>query len=370
MSWKLLLLVLSMVQADKNDDQCQPWSFYNDTLQECQCYEIPALTSHYVTTHRDFIIQCSERKVEMNVAFCMTHERDGTFIGDCHTYLNKPNAILVDGMYVSLPDNISELNDFMCGKINRKGRICRECIDGFAPSMTSLGYECSNCTINGNYGVLFYLFLEFVPITSFYLVVLLFKVSLTSPPMTYCVMYSQTALFYLSLSPMAIILRSNHERVFAKILMTFHGIWSLDFFRYVVPPFCVSPKLKFIHVFFLRYISAIYPLLMIALTWLFIQICSHNFKPLVLLCSKLSCLKLKTEIADIFATFFLLSYTKLCFTSMMVLANTTIYNANSAQSHKYVRIDPNIPFFGKEHIPYVVVLLQSCLYLDCYQLCC
>ena len=93
-------------------------------------------------------------------------------------------------MYVQLPDNISELNDYMCGPMNRKGRVCSECIDGFAPSVTSIGYECSNCTDTW-YGVPLYLFLEFVPITMFYLAVLVFQISVTSAPMTCCVMYSQ-----------------------------------------------------------------------------------------------------------------------------------------------------------------------------------
>ena len=40
--------------------------------------------------------------------------------------------------------------------------ICSECIDGFAPAITSLGYQCSSCTQSAWYGVPLFLVLEFV----------------------------------------------------------------------------------------------------------------------------------------------------------------------------------------------------------------
>ncbi len=67
----------------------------------------------------------------------MTTEELGTFVSDCAAYSSKVNITVVSGMYIQLPNNISELNDFMCGPVNRKGRVCNECIDGFAPSVIS-----------------------------------------------------------------------------------------------------------------------------------------------------------------------------------------------------------------------------------------
>ena len=94
---------------------------------------------------------------------------------------------------------------------------------------------------------------------------------------------------------------------------------------------CLSYNLKFIHVYFLNYVSAIYPLLLIVLTWLTVHY--YNLKPLVRLQNKLNYLKTrrdsKATIIDIFATFFLLSYSKLCFTSMMFFIPTTIYTAGN-----------------------------------------
>ena len=44
-------------------------------------------------------------------------------------------------VYLDLPGNLTDLNDFMCYPMNRKGLICSECIDGFAPAITSLAWQ-------------------------------------------------------------------------------------------------------------------------------------------------------------------------------------------------------------------------------------
>ena len=93
-----------------------------------------------------------------------------------------------DGLhwYIQLPDNISELNDYMCGPLNRKGRLCSECKDGYGLATTSVGFqyfECSKCAGTW-YGVPLFLFLEMFPLTVLYLVILLVQVNITSSSIT------------------------------------------------------------------------------------------------------------------------------------------------------------------------------------------
>ena len=92
--WLFVIIVCSsLVQANH---QCRPWSFYNDTLQDCQCYQ----TFPTYRTHHDFIVECSQiERVVINAEYCLTNEMDGTFIGKCVTYLINKNAMIVDGIY-------------------------------------------------------------------------------------------------------------------------------------------------------------------------------------------------------------------------------------------------------------------------------
>ena len=343
-----------LVQAEEYDE-CHPWSFYNDTLHHCQCYE--SVQDHML---RISLTECLERKISIYIGQCMTTEQLGTFFSDCAPYTPKVNVSVVNGMYIQLPNNISELNDFMCGPMNRKGRVCSECIDGFAPSVISPWYECANCT-GAWYGIPLYLFLELLPITLFYLAVLVFRISVISPPLTTCVMYSQLLVYSFTGNSSIVILKSSHAYTFVKILVMFHGIWNLDFFRSILPPFCVSPNLNNIHVAFLGYVSALYPVLLICFTWVCIQLYSHDCQPFVWLWKRLCCLmpnrSAKPKIVDTFATFFFLSYTKVCFISAIMLSPSYVYPANTTVTRPsmVVYIQPNIQYFSKEHAPYMVI---------------
>ena len=89
-------------------------------------------------------------------------------------------ATYVSHRYIALPHKISDLNNVFCTPLNRRGLLCRDCIDGFGPS---------NCTVN-NYGWMPYILSEFVPAIVFYFVVLTLRIRITSAPMNCFVMFS------------------------------------------------------------------------------------------------------------------------------------------------------------------------------------
>jgi hypothetical protein len=252
--------------------------------------------------------------------------------------------------------------------MNRKGLICNECIDGFAPAITSLGYQCSNCTESAWYGVPLFLFLELVPITVFYIFIVVFRFSVTSAPMTSFVLFSQLAahLFTTFTSLTAVIENEYGSGMiyFIKLITSVYGIWNLDFFRYLIPPFCISPDLKIIHIFSLYYISAFYPLILIGITWACIEIHSMNSKPLTWIWDhmKKCCyfkrkqMDKKATIIDVFATFFLLSYTKLLFTSFYFLIFLPI-ERNGSTFRLAAGLDPTTDYFSKDHAPFAVLAI-------------
>ena len=334
---------LQSIQYDKQL-QCPPGFIYSTTLKECECYQ-------------DSKVKCSENKASLYFGSCMTHqEGQGTFLDYCISFLAHGRNV-TDRVYLILPENITELNDYMCEPKNRKGLVCSECKDDFAPAITSLGYQCSNCT-GGWYGVPLFLFLEFVPITFFYLTVLSFGISVTSAPMSSFVLYCQLAahLFTVFINLTAVIENEYGSGIiyFMKFATSLYGIWNLDFFRYLIPPFCISPHLKLLHIFFLYYISAFYPLCLIGITWTCIQLYSRNFKPLSCFWHKIRrcyCLTnrdadSKSTIIDVFATFFLLSHTKLTYTSLYFLIYYSI---------------------KRNGLPFKKVSQQSPSYLECHR---
>ena len=45
----------------------------------------------------------------------------------------------------------------------------------------------------------------------------------------------------------ALLTYTDTLNILAKILFTGYGIWNLEFFHYVVPPFCVSENIRNVH---------------------------------------------------------------------------------------------------------------------------
>lgn len=348
-----------------SDDQCPPWFYYNETLLKCDCR---------MSSSKD--VECLDREALLRFGRCMTYEEgNGTFVGLCPYFLIDnflPNVS--QRHYISLPESVQELNDYMCRPLNRKGRICRDCLDGFGPAVTSIGYQCSNCTETW-YGIPLYLFLEFVPITIFYLFILIFRISVTSAPMTSYVMYCQLIVFAFTVDIEAVnVIRAEINGgiyVLLNIVIMFYGVWNLDFFRYIVPPFCVSSHLKIIHIVFLSYVSAFYPICLIGITWLCIELHSRNVKPFVFLWKKTHRLffmmkkgwNSKNTVIDVFATFLLLSYTKLMLQSMATLGYVFIQSASNGTTEVVLALDPSVDYFGFEHLPFAIIAMLILLIL-------
>ena len=72
-----------------------------------------------------------------------------TEFGRC-PYIAHYNTTLDDcDLYIQLPDNVSLLNEFMCGPLNREGRLCGRCKDGYGIALYSYTLECSKCWGHG-----------------------------------------------------------------------------------------------------------------------------------------------------------------------------------------------------------------------------
>ena len=275
--------------------------------------------------------------------FCMTYkEETNTLSVSLCKYFELHGHNVSKPGFIILPSNISELNDYMCGPMNRKGIVCSECIEGYGPSVTSLEFRYSDCS-TAWYGVPLYLLLELVPVTVFYSIVLIFQLNLTSAPMTSFIFYSKVIPFALNFN----VANTNQLQAVGTIVVLFYGIWSLDFFRYAIPLFCVSPKLKIIHTLYLQSVSAIFPFVLISITWICIKLHSRDYKIVTWLWQLLTRVIFKhinvkwnssRTIADTFATFFLLAFSNVTLKLFLPLYPRKMQNLNNADLSSNVAV--------------------------------
>ena len=134
----------------------------------------------------------------------------------------------------------------------------------------------------------------------------------------------------------------------------------LSFFPEVLPPFCVNERINFIHLALIDCVSSIYPILLILLTCSCIELHDRNFKLLVWLWKPFhKCFvhlrrrwDPKSDIIDVFITFFFLSYTRSSYKVLLFLSSLPVntYNVSKVSVHRIALVDPTLGYFSKEHI--------------------
>ena len=151
------------------------------------------------------------------------------------------------------------LNDAMCGQLNRDGLLCSKCKAGYGPALYSRIWKCEKCNNRQYLMWTLYLFLELTPLTVFFIIVIIFNIRDTSPPFTAYILYCQyfTNLFYCSVFFRIYILKLVHPVIY-KSVFTVIDVWSLDFFRHIIPQFCMDERLTNIHVLLIELLPPLY----------------------------------------------------------------------------------------------------------------
>ena len=134
---------------------------------------------------------------------------------------------------------------------------------------------------------------------------------------------------------------SGALRPISKLILIVYGTFNLDFFRHALPPLCISTHLKPIHRNMLGYISAFHPLVLIFLTWFFIKLHNSNFKPVVILWRPFhSCFvqlrkgwNTKNDLIDVFASFFLLSYSKILYQTVIMVSTARNFHYSPTKGY-------------------------------------
>ena len=363
-TWSIITIIIAISCAES-----AATATVNTTIL-CQVSPIPEFQNTNQAKKCDCPITCANQRAQLGYNWCVTYDNEATISVSFCTYFELSNYNISEPGFISLPDNISELNDYICGSMNRKGVVCSKCIDGYGPSVTSTKFKCSDCS-NAWYGVPLYLLLELVPVTLFYIIVLIFQLNLTSAPMISFVLYSNIILLAIHLNTINL----DQLQALQKILALSYGIWSLDFFRYAIPPFCVLSNLKIIHALYLQSVSAVFPFVLIGITWICIKLHSRDYKIATWPWQVLHGVIFKhidakwnsgRTVIDAFATFFLLSFSKLSLMLLLPLYPLPIRNVNITDLSPTITTqsytDPSVNFISKEHLPFAAISIALFLF--------
>ena len=357
----IFVLIIAWSLAWETDSYCnQTW--YTDKDGDCVC-----------RVELSGVLRCNDcyKTVDISAGFCMTYDTTRQYVrensssllivGDC-PYGPFPNT--TNRKFTTLPTDPTQVNSSQCAPYNRRGLFCGECLEGFGPSVYSFDLHCANCShMSTTAAISLYLVMELLPITVFYVTVLIFcPVLLTGPQLGYVfgcqviintlqyLRFIYSSLFHNLPPPLAVL---------GHISLLLSGIWNLEFFHSVTPPFCVSEKLRGIHVHMLGFSTALFPLLLVSITYAVVEFnawykCVPRF---------ITAYNLRHSIIHAFATFTMLSiFSTMCQAYAMLDSNSVIDIAGKVKG-KVLWQDPTIRMYSDDHIPYLIVSLSLVIIL-------
>ena len=156
-----------------NGNICPTW-FICNSQNSCQC---GAEHNHAVvcdnTNKKSVILDCYYATYDRNSA--------ATYLGQCfYNCLNNNPEKKMDYVYSELPQKPEELlNKSVCSHFHRTGLLCGDCEEGYSPLVLSYNLSCVKCP-DGHKNWWRFILVGFVPLTFFYLFVVIFNINVTS----------------------------------------------------------------------------------------------------------------------------------------------------------------------------------------------
>ena len=354
-----LLITLVAVCEFSAASFCSEWPNINKSTEDCSC---------------GCVLHCKSGKTEIRNGYCVTYDEPSNryYAGRC-PFSYKEND--TDRIFSVLPADPDILNDSLCTPYNRKGLLCGECIDGYGPAVYSFSTKCANCsTISVGMAVFVYLLLLFTPITLLFIFVIVLRLKITSGPLLgyviFCQFYASKVKSNIHVYDYMITHMSAFSGFILDLQLMFCEFWNLNFLQPIVPPFCISEKITNIHLLMLPFIPATYPVFLVALFCVIVEVHSRKiFSPVRRVFFKTKHFHISTEsVLQSFATLNFLSSTTNLYVCASLFKETRVsyvsLSKNSSQLEwKVLYYDPTVTYFSKEHLPYAVIALLLCVVL-------
>ena len=372
MLWLIVLLSQlshSASSSDKHQEEyvscgtskaCPTW-FVCNSENNCQCGD----------THDNAVV-CDNKLKESAVLDCNCETYDkrnqSTYAGLCfYNCQNSNPEKMMDYVYTRLPRKPEELlNKSACTHFHRTGLLCGDCEEEHSPFVLSYSLSCVRCP-NGHKNWWKFVLAGFVPLTFFYVFIVIFNINVTSSRLHGVVWFSQTlstpALIRLIMSALS---HSDSPQLLmaTKTFLVFYSFWNLDILRSVIPDICLH--VTTLQALALDYLIPVYPFMLFLLSYILIELHDRQYVVVVVMWKPfrkvLSIFRkswnIRTSVIDSFATFFLLSYVKVLNVTMDILIPTSVYKLGSTNSQPLrLFYSPTVQYFGYDHLPYAIIAI-------------
>ena len=272
----------------------------------------------------------------------------------CEKYIVShtcPRSFCTNGEYF-LPNtsSISELDSAICGE-KRTGVLCGECRKEYSAFYHSGDLKCahsSHCKL----GWLFYLLSELLPVTVFFLVVVIWDIQLTTGAVQGFILYSQLfdTLLMTGNGQLPLETETFTSWLALKLLL---NVFNLSFFTHDQLSFCLWRNASSLDMIAFKYVTVVFAFSLILLT-----IAALNFCRLDRCLKKIRIRGIKRNISSSIlhglSGFLVICYSQCTKISLQILTPAVIYSTESIQVNTVAFYAGSLKYFRGRHLLYAI----------------
>lgn len=257
-------------------------------------------------------------------------------------------------------------------KLNRVGRFCGGCDEGYGLSAYSYQFfSCVSCKDYGYKNWLIYFAVSLLPLTVFYVLAVMLSLNVTSSGLNGVILIIQCLSSPLQMTIMQGSPDFEYFGVPLKILLTLTGAANLDFFRVLYSPNCLHPRANALEILALDYIVAIYPFLLIFVTYSLVTAYDKQYRLLIYIWWPFKvCIQkyrgiwdVGTSLLNIFATISLLSSVKILGTSFAILSYKRILDITGSELDAYYLLYDSSNISSERYFFTALAVLMSSIFV-------
>ena len=344
---------------------CPSWTVCSDgqsTECDCQCAPAPSGVVYCI------IDKSGNPRVGVEIGFCITMSKANRslILGSCpyNMLIRKYEYIF---SYQEIPPDPNDIDAVLCGPCKRTGQLCGQCQEGYSLPVYSYYPQCVKCEPGTNNWPK-YLTVSLLPTTVFFVFITFFRIRVTHPVFYGFILSSQILTAPQNMRRICqLIFRNNYEKTLVgygvMLYFGFYSIWNLDFMRLLYTPFCLHPNATTLQVLSLDYLTAVFPLLLIILTYTLVRLHYNNCRVIVWLWRPFipcfACCRrqwdIQNSLIDAFASFILLSYFKFMSVSFDILMPSFVWDEYGNLERLTLYYDGTVEYMSGDHIPYALL---------------
>ena len=343
---------------------CQPGFVITDDL-ECLCSVSQSEIFHYVGIHR-----CNSKSRKAYIVhgywagYIDGSESEDTLVtGNCprgfcdYAMESGPSKSGLQIEY-ALPNTSSSsvLGKFVCS-FNRIGTLCGSCKNTSSVYSHGSYYECKPNTKMCQFGILFFILSELLPVTILFVIVIFFNIQFTSGAVNSLIFFAQVV-DMMHIDANGLIKKHSLILSFEGVYLLFYRMFNLDFFSFESISYCLIENAMALDILAFKYLTIIYSFLFVLTCITILKFCNPNL-----------CLKkyfasvrsykyyIKQSAIHGLVAILVMCYSQCTAASLSILTPGYVYWRGFVENRttlKVVYLNGNLVYFGKEHLKYAI----------------